>query len=118
MNVKDFIKVTVIASKAVSVVPARNKAIYEQANDVETKAKKPAIYEIEEPTEAEVVEYYPEFAKEAKPKGKVITIAEAAKQVEEATKKVEAEAAKQVEDKDAEIADLKDQLAKATEKKE
>jgi hypothetical protein len=121
MNVKDFIKVTTIADSHIHVVPARNKAHYEQANDVEVKAKKSEIYKIEEPTEQEVLEYYPELTKEAKPvKGKGISEADVAKKVDEVTQKVEAEANKVIEDKDKEIAALKEQLAanaKADEKK-
>ena len=95
MDVKKFIKVTVLASGTVSVVPSANKAHYEQCNDLEKKAKKNPIYKIEEPKEDEVVKYYPELAS-----GKTVKTVT----VDDHTKAIEA--------KDAEIKKLKEELSK------
>lgn len=116
-----FIKVTIIASGLSSIVPAGNKPHYEQANDLEKKAKKSPIYKIEEPSEKEVAEYYPELAS-GKTKtapnvehtkaieAKDAEINDLSSSLEKSTKEVESKS-KEIEAKDAEIKKLKDQLA-------
>lgn len=58
INVKDYIKVKNLKDGLENVVPARNRKNYEQANDIEKKT----LYDISEPTEQEVVTYYPNLA--------------------------------------------------------
>lgn len=115
MNVNEFIKVTKLSDGLVSVVPAKNRSQYEQANDIEKKAKKNELYTIEEPTEDEVYDYYPELAKQGKQgkpsKGKTYSEEDLNKKVEE----TKATSSKIIEDKDKEIAALKEQLTQKQE---